>query len=192
MKSNILLTSMAALLFVSGANAMQYKPFVGATIGLQGVSYSDETEDFARVNTIDLPEDFFAFGIEGGFRFGAYNQIYNGGITINVDTTTSSDMKDRFTDARYAKISTSSLSATYDNYLRLSGDKIKRIDLVLGAGMGTMNYDIDDTTPANDDETIWSPMFAFKVGLDFELTQNITLSANTRFFAVGAHGYHVV
>ena len=182
MKSNILLTSLASLLVVSGANATEYKPFVGATMGFQGVSYSSEIEDAARDSSLNLPDNFFTFGLEGGIRYGAHSAIYNGGFTINVDTTTGSNIENKFTDAKFAEVKTFNMSATYDNYFRISGDKIKRIDLVLGAGVGTMNYDIDYKNNMIDDETVWSPMLAFKVGLDFEMTQNLTLSATTRLF----------
>ena len=184
MKTKFLFTGISALLMsVAGANAMEYRPFIGASMGLGGVKYSSEMDNFARVVEADLPTDFFAFGFEAGARFGAYSKIYNGGVTLNFDMTTSSDIENKFTSAKYGEISTLAISATYDNYFRLSGDKTSRIDLVLGAGLGTMNYDIDYKAPATSDTTVYSPMFAFKAGLDFELTKNITLSAVTRLFA---------
>ena len=192
MKTKFILTSISALLMsVAGANAMEYRPFIGASMGLGGVKYSSEMDNFARSVDADLPTDFFAFGFEAGTRFGAYSKIYNGGITLNFDMTTSSEIEDKFTSAKYGEISTLAMSATYDNYFRLSGDKKSRIDLVLGAGLGTMNYDIDYKAPAASDETVYSPMFAFKAGLDFELTKNITLSAVTRLFTPTRSHYDV-
>lgn len=184
MKTKFILTSLSALLIsVAGANAMEYRPFVGASMGLGGLKYSSEMDDHSRRASTDLPTDFFAFGFEAGTRFGEYSKIYNGGVTLNFDMTTASDMKDKFTSLKYAEISTLAISATYDNYIRLSGDKTSRIDLVLGAGLGTMKYEIDYAkfTELSDNEA-YSPMFAFKAGLDFELTKNITLSAVTRLF----------
>ena len=191
MKTNLFLSSIGAILLsVAGANAVEYRPFVGATMGVSGLHYSSETENaFANA---DLPSDFFSFGIEGGVRFGGYNEIYNGGVTLNIDMTDSQKVRDKFTNEKYADLKTFAMSATYDNYLRLSGDKTSRIDLVLGAGVGTMNYDIDFTTATGlKDTTTYSPMFAFKAALDFELTKSITLSAQTRLFVPTRSHYAV-
>ena len=191
MKTNLFLTSLGAILFsVAGANALEYRPFVGASLGLSGLKYSNAIETAALNNTADLPSDFFAFGLETGVRFGGYSKIYNGGITFNVDMTTASDIDDLFSSVKYGEIRTVGLSATYDNYLRLSGDKTSRIDLVLGAGFGTMNYEIDyEATTGLPDEKVYSPMFAFKAGLDFELTKNVALSAVSRLFVPTRSGY---
>ena len=168
----------ALMVSVAGASATEYKPFVGLTMGIQGVFYDGGMKDAE----IDLPKDFIAFGIETGTRFGSYNKIYNGGVSVNIDTTNTEKITNKFSNVEYAKIKTTTLSATYDNYLRLSGDKAKRIDFVLGAGLGAMNYHIDDVDPVESDKTVWSTSLAFKAGLDFELTKNITLSANMRVF----------
>lgn len=185
MKSNIMLTSAAALLVsVAGANAMEYRPFVGASMGLQGVVYSDSMKDLERVNGIDLPTDFFVFGIESGVRAGEYNQIYNGGLTLSATKTTYSKIQDKFTDTRLASADMFNISATYDNYIRISGDKANRIDLVLGAGLGAMAFHVDD-----DSNTQWSFAPEIKAGMDFELTHNVTLSATARAIIPTRSGY---
>ena len=97
---------------------------------------------------------------------GSYKDIYNGGFSVNIDTSDSEKMAYKFTNETYAKIKTTALTATYDNFIRISGDKTKRIDLVLGAGMGAMNYHLDSQTALATDETKWSTEFAFKAGLD--------------------------
>lgn len=183
MESKIMLTSIAALfLSVAGANATEYRPFVGFTMGLSDANYSQGMEDFALAGHIDLPEDFFNIGLEAGVRFGEYTKIYNGGVMLNLDMTTNRNFQDKFTDAKYGKIRTASMSATYDNYFRLSGDKTSRIDAVLGAGLGVMNYHIDWKSNAVNDETVYSTILVLKAGMDFELTHNITLSATGRMF----------
>ena len=69
MKSKFILTGIAALLTsVAGANALEFRPFVGATMGLQGVFYSDDAKDLERADHIDLPTSLFTFGIEGVSR----------------------------------------------------------------------------------------------------------------------------
>lgn len=184
MESKIMLTSIAALfLSVAGANATEYRPFVGFTMGLSEANYSEHAEDFALAGSFDLPEEFFNIGIEAGVRFGEYTKIYNGGVMLNLDMTTNRNIQNKFTDVKYGKARASSMSATYDNYFRLSGDKTSRIDAVLGAGLGVMNYTIDwKSTAPLDDETVYSTILVLKAGMDFELTHNITLSATGRMF----------
>ena len=189
MKSKLLLIGTTALVAsVSGANAMEYRPFVGVAMGIRGIIYDDAIEDSA---VYYLPKDFVTFGIEGGMRFGSYDKIYNGGLAINIDTSNSENVSDKFSDQTYAKIKTTALTATYDNFIRISGDKAKRIDLVLGAGLGAMNYHFDSQLVGHDDETAWSTELAFKAGLDFELTKNLTLSATMRWFVPTREHYNV-
>ena len=180
MKTKLILTSLSALLIsIAGAKAMEYRPFIGATIGMSGLGYSGATNDAALAATMDLPSDFFTYGIEGGIRLGGYNQIYNGGISMNFDFTNSEKISDTFSNEKLGELKAFAISATYDNYLRLSGDKTSRIDLVLGAGVGVMNYDMGLEDYG---ENAYSTTLAFKAGLDFELTKHITLSAQGRFF----------
>lgn len=179
MKTNFVLTSAAAvLLSVAGADALEFRPFVGATMGLEGALYSGSAKTMERTNRIDLPTDFFAFGIETGVRAGDYNDIYNGGITVSATKSTYSSVQEKYADHRIASSDLFNISATYDNFIRISGDKENRIDLVLGAGVGTMAYHIDPVGASS--ETKWSFAPELKAGMDFELTKNFTLSANIR------------
>ena len=179
MKSNVLLTSMTVLLATAaGANALEYKPFVGVNMGLQGVVYSDEAKDMERISNIDFPADFFAFGIDAGVRAGSYNRIYNGGVTLSATKSTYSKIQHKYLENRVADADLFNIATTYDNFIRISGDKDSRIDLVLGAGVGMMAYHIDPVD--GDSDTRWSFATEFKVGMDFELTKHFTLSANAR------------
>ncbi|MBR4625991.1 MAG: outer membrane beta-barrel protein [Alphaproteobacteria bacterium] len=190
MKSKIMLTSVAALLVsVAGANAMEYRPFVGATMGLQGAVYSNDAKDMERAMHIDMPTDFFVFGIESGVRAGGYNQIYNGGLTLSATKSTYSKVQDKYTDDRVASADMFNISASYDNYIRISGDKASRIDLVLGAGLGMMAYHIDPV--GADSSTKWSFAPELKAGMDFELTHNVTLSATARAIIPTRSGYEM-
>ena len=196
MKTNITLTGLTMLatsVLGSASYAQSFDParvFVGATMGFQGIKYSGEFKDGATLSAIDLPDDFFTFGIEGGVRIGAHDKIYNNGFTVSVDKTGHDGVETKFTSTRIAKMDSLNLSATFDNYLRLSGDKARRIDLVLGVGTGAMlmhtKYEHAGTmatfgeTP--DNQSDWSTIAAFKVGMDFELTQSVTLSAMARMF----------
>ena len=201
MKSNILFTSLAALTVMSGANAAQYRPvkmsygaqlrpFVGITLGMQTIDWDSQVKSDSKTLGVTLPEDFLVFGVEGGFRFGNYHEIYNGGLTLNFDMTIPDDVETTISHIKIAEISTYSISGTYDNYIRLSGDQSRRIDLVLGAGIGAINertsWDHVGTettfggTPA--DENDWAGMFVLKAGIDFEVTKYIILSAQTRAF----------
>lgn len=181
--NNLFLTSVSALLLsVAGANAMTIRPFVGATMGLTGAVYTSAAKDASMINTFDLPNDFFTFGIEAGARFGEYTKIYNGGLSLNFDKTTYSNVSNKFTNEKLEKFDLMGFSATYDNYIRISGDKASRIDLVLGAGLAEFGHHTDFVDPAFEDTTMYSMAFALKAGLDFELTKHISLSAMTRMF----------
>lgn len=186
MTSKIFLTSIATVLAtVMGANATTIRPFAGATMGLQGAYYNSKLDS----SNIDSPKDSITFGLEAGARFGEYNEIYNYGFSVNYDNSSREKIKEKWTDVTVAKINTNVFSATFDNYLRLSGDKMKRIDLVLGAGLGMMEYNADWT--AKSDDTRWSSLVELKAGLDFELTHNITLSAQTRLFVPMRDAYGI-
>lgn len=190
--NNLFLTSVSALLLsVAGANAMTIRPFVGATMGLGGVIYSSAAKDLQTLNSFDFPNDFFVFGVETGARFGEYNKIYNGGFSLNFDKSTKSNVTDTFSDAKRAEFDLMDLSATYDNYIRISGDKASRIDLVLGAGIGESNYKIDYVDALVNDEKTYSMSFVLKAGMDFELTKHITLSAMARMFLPTRSAYYM-
>lgn len=179
MKSNVLLTSMTVLLATAaGANALEYKPFVGVNMGSQGVVYSDEAKDTERISNIDFPADFFVFGIDAGVRAGSYNRIYNGGVTLSATKSTYSKIQHKYLENRVASADLFNIVATYDNFIRISGDKENRIDLVLGVGAGATAYHINPTN--GDSNTKWSFAPEFKVGMDFELTKHFTLSATVR------------
>ena len=184
MKSKIMLLSIPAMLVAMGsANATTFRPFVGATMGLQGIMYSDGTKDDERNLDYDLPESLFTYGFEGGFRFGDHSKIYNGGVSLNLDMSTEADIDAKFSDIKKAELTTNTISATYDNYIRISGDKASRIDLVLGAGFGSTSARIEDSNdPIIKSGTEHSGVFALKAGLDFELSEHFTLSAMSRLF----------
>lgn len=177
MKSKYILTSLAILSATTfTANATTIRPFVGATMGVQNVVYADAGKDFEKSEHVDLPTDFFTFGLEAGARFGEYDKIYNYGFSLNVDKSTYSKIKNKFTDHTYANLDNFAISSTFDNYIRLKSNK--RIDLVLGAGLGAFAYHTDK----GEDKTLYSFTPVIKVGLDFELTNHITLSGIARVF----------
>lgn len=178
MKSSIVLTSAAALLVSAGANALEYKPFVGATLGLQGAIYSDVAKNLEKTDKFDFPTDFFVFGLNAGVRAGSYFDIYNGGVTLSATKSTYSSAEKKFVDERVASMDTFNVSMTYDNYLRISGDKESRIDVVLGAGFGSMATHYDGFGSGS--HTKWSFAPELKVGLEFELSEHVLLSADFR------------
>lgn len=181
MKSKIILTSATALLVsAAGANALEYKPFVGATMGFQGAMYSASAEDMERIQSVDLPTDFFVFGLETGVRAGSYFDIYNGGLTLSATKSTYSRVQRKYVEERFASADLFNVSMTYDNYIRISGDKDSRIDFVIGAGFGSMAYHYD--VAGGDSRTKWSFAPEIKLGLDFELAEHVILSANFRTF----------
>ena len=171
---------------------MDLRPFVGITAGITDIDYSTEMDVAARDAALDMPTDFFALGIEGGFRFGDYNRIYNGGMSLNFDMTDVKKIQNITTNEKFGELRTFAMSATYDNYIRISGDKISRIDIVFGAGLGTTNYNIQYENALNlSDTTVWSTMLAFKAGMDFSLTKNVILSGTMRVFTPTRSHYAV-
>nr|MBQ0091610.1 hypothetical protein [Candidatus Enterousia merdequi] len=203
MKTNILLPTLTALFVATGANAAQYRPvkmsygaqtrpFIGVTLGAQTLNWKDTYKNAADIDDITMPQDFFSFGIETGFRFGNYHEIYNGGLSLNFDISTGDNAEYYPSYIKVSENKNMSISATYDNYIRLSGDKLKRIDLVLGFGGGAFDeitdYDHLGTStlfpeyPFPSDDNSWSAAVALKAGFEFEITENISLSTNARMF----------
>lgn len=190
MKISSILTGVSALvLSVAGANAETIKPFAGLTLGLQGVGYSDEADGLSKQNAYSLPNDYINFGIEGGIRFGEYNEIYNGGLTVAVDFSDVAKIGKTFSEAQVGKLYTRALSMTYDNYIRISGDKSSRIDLVLGVGAGETYYKLTFDNGLSG-HSMYSPSFVFKAGMDFELSEHFILSGVARLFTPTSSHYY--
>ena len=188
----MIMPCMATALMGFSANAIDIKPFVGGNLAINGVAYSDDTEDAMDYAGIDLPDAFFGLGFEAGVKF-ATDNLYNAAITFAYDYAFNSDADiDRATKDYISSLETgvSAYSFTFDNYLRVSGDAKHRQDIVLGVGLGNatervkMNttllgqtnglYDIDD----DDDGTV----VVLKVGYNYKISDHADWYINGRWF----------
>ena len=174
------------------ANAADIKPFVGGNLAINGVSYSDDTKDAMDNVGIDLPETFFGLGFEAGVKF-ATDNLYNAAVTFAYDYAFDAEADiDSFTKDYISSLDTgfSAISATFDNYLRVSGEAKHRQDIVLGSGLGNATerikmttttlgkanglYDIDE----DDDGTV----VVLKVGYNYQISNHLDWYVNGRWF----------
>jgi len=86
----MIMPCMATALMGFSANAIDIKPFVGGNLAINGVAYSDDTEEVTDDLGIDLPDAFFGLGFEAGVKF-ATDNLYNAAITFAYDYAFSAD-----------------------------------------------------------------------------------------------------
>ena len=182
-----------SILAVESANASDIKLFVGGNIALNSASWDEKVDKtFSNMN-LSLPDDFFGLGAEAGVRLKT-NGIYNPGVTLAYDYAF-----DSASDIKYPAnnifssldVGFSAISATFDNYIRFSGNSAKRSDIVLGIGLanGTERVNVRYTPVAHllgyvDEKGKDNGTFVvLKAGFNFELTKNVDFYANGRFFA---------
>ena len=178
---------------ISPALAVNVKPFIGANLGITGVAYDEDIYDENSDAGIDMPEAFLGTGIEAGIIFQT-PRIYNAGITVAYDYAfdTEADLDYYAEDAiDYWKQGFSAVSATFDNYLRVSGDAKHRQDIVLGIGLGRANsrfhmrttpygrtLGLEDIKDNDDDDTI----VVFKIGYNYRVSSHFDWYLNGRWF----------
>ena len=139
MKKSMII-GMVSLLAINNANALEVRPFIGGNLAINGVVWDDTLRSGLKEDIGVLPAIFAGAGIEGGVRF-ATDNIYNAGITLAGDYLFESevdlneDMEDYISsiDTSFAIA-----SVTFDNYLRVSGTKEHRRDIVLGFGVANI------------------------------------------------------
>ena len=173
------------------ANAIDIKPFVGGNLAINGVVYSNDAKDATDYMGIDLPDGFFGYGLEAGVKF-ATDNIYNAAITFAYDYVFSADadinsfMKDYIV---CTDIGFSAISATFDNYLRVSKDAKHRQDIVLGLGFGQATERLSIMTTAfgkmngadDIDEKDKGTIVLLKIGYNYQITNQADWYVNGRF-----------
>ena len=181
-----------SMLVANSAMATEIKPFIGANLAINGVVWSHDAERATEDMGIDLPEAFLGLGLEMGVKF-VNDNIYNAGLIFAYDYAFNSKAKlDSNIKDYYYKVTTgfSSIAITFDNYIRVSGEKAHRKDVVVGIGlargterisMKTTYYgytsgleDIDD----DDDGTF----ILLKAGYNHQLSDNVDFYTNGRAF----------
>jgi hypothetical protein len=188
----IIVIGAVSILAVNSAMSMEVRPFIGGNLSINGVVWDNELRKEAKANIGKLPEAFIGFGLEAGARFATTN-IYNAGITLAYDymfdseTDINDDMKDYISSF---DIGFSAISITFDNYIRVSGKKEHRRDIVIGLGVAsaTERVHLDPTSQgenlgleeekSDDDGT----RVVFKVGYNHQIARNADWYVNGRAF----------
>lgn len=182
----------ASILTINSALATEIKPFIGVNLALNGISWNGKVEKPLKDANMDLPTSFFGLGAEAGVRLKT-DGIYNPGITLAYDYAfdSSADIKWPANEVFYSfDAGFSAISATFDNYIRFSGNAEKRSDVVLGIGLANATERIEMRTTAyaktlgymdekgKDDGTF----IVLKAGFNFELSDKIDFYTNGRWF----------
>lgn len=188
----LIIIGTAFVLSINSAIAMDIRPFVGGNVSINGVVWDNEVRKDAKENIGKLPEVFIGLGLEAGARFVTTN-IYNAGITLAYDyvfdseTDINDDMKDYISllDTGF-----SAISITFDNYIRVSGKKEHRRDIVIGLGGASATERLHfNPTPRGEevgleeqkiDDT--GTRIVFKVGYNHQIARNADWYVNGRAF----------
>ena len=156
------------------ANAADIKPFVGGNLAINGVSYSDDLDDLCDELGIELPESFMGLGLEAGIKFAA-DRIYNAALTFSYDYVFDETIESDESYWYRPEIGFSSISVTYDNYLRVSGNAEYRQDIVLGGGLANAT---ERVAGEKSDEI----RIVFKIGYNRQISEFADLYFNGRCF----------
>ncbi len=149
MKKLFLTTGLLAVFSVPAFAEIKWS--IGGGVGYATPIFSDIIDDLIDEDFAEDKSGTLSFNITGGMRFGERDKIYNGGVSATYSYMSDlGHLKDGYNNPYYmdATLDFSSFYLTYDNYIRLSGDAERRIDLVasLGFGMGWINESITSGT----------------------------------------------
>lgn len=180
---------MFSMLNITSAFAMDIRPFIGLNIAANAASWQDEADAAAKNLGVDLPTGFYGLGLDAGVVF-ANDNIYNAGVALSYDYAFDSNADLSVAgklNFHSVKAGFSALSATFDNYIRVSNSESKRKDIVIGVGIARMEErmeikptvligwpDIKDKYHEN--------VFVFKFGYNQQLETNLDWYINTRWF----------
>ena len=188
----IIVIGAVSILAVNSAMSMEVRPFIGGNLSISGVVWDDTLRSEIKEDIGVLPAIFAGAGIEGGVRF-ATDNIYNAGITLAGDYLFESevdlneDMEDYINslDTSFAIA-----SATFDNYLRVSGTKEHRRDIVLGFGVANITewVHLDPTQYGKNsglEEERWhdnGTAIVLKIGYNHQIAKKLDWYVNGRAF----------
>jgi len=191
MKESIIIGAIS-ILAVNSAMAMEVRPFIGGNLSINGVVWDNELRKEIKEDIGKLPEVFIGVGLEAGARFATTN-IYNAGITLAYDymfdseTDINNNMKDYISSI---DVGFSAISITFDNYIRVSGKKEHRRDIVIGLGVASATERVHfeptsqgkniglEEEKTDDDGT----RVVFKVGYNHQIARNADWYVNGRAF----------
>ena len=137
MKKLVLMTGILSVLSAPAMAAPKW--YIGANIGYAAPVLSDDLEDL-------IDDDFFAndsgtllTSLTGGMRFGQHDKIYNGGVSLTLSYMPKIlDLTDGDTNPYYMDVNgdLTALYASYNNYIRISGESKCRTDFIISLGFG--------------------------------------------------------
>ncbi len=137
MKKIFLTTGLLSVLVMPAM--AETKWFVGAGVGYAEPVFSDNVDDLIDDDYLDDNSGTLSLALTAGMRFGEYEKIYNGGVSL---TWQNMSGLGELTDgpmsayALEADLDFMALYLTYDNYIRISGDAKCRTDFIISVGLG--------------------------------------------------------
>lgn len=172
--------------------SMNIKPFVGGNLAVNGVVWADDVKDPMDAAGIDLPTSLFGIGFEAGVKFNREN-MYIPALTVAYDYMFNSEADiDAVTKPNISSfdVGFSAISATFDNYLRVSGNSRHRQDIILGIGLGSATERVTMKTTslgkangyADIDEDENGTIFIFKIGYNYQISNHVDWYLNGRWF----------
>lgn len=174
------------------AYSMNIKPFVGGNLAVNGVVWADDVKDPMDAAGIDLPTSLFGIGFEAGVKFNREN-MYIPALTVAYDYMFNSEADiDAVTKPNISSfdVGFSAISATFDNYLRVSGNSRHRQDIIFGIGLGSATERVTMKTTslgkangyADIDEDENGTIFIFKIGYNYQISNHVDWYLNGRWF----------
>lgn len=147
MKKLFLTTGLLSILAMPAMAETKF--FLGANVGLAGPVFSDDVESMIDDGFFKSDRGTATLSGAGGLRFGEYNSVYNGGVTATllymprvgyITDGPNFILEDSYGNFYRAnmigEIDLTTLYFTYDNYIRLSDYKGRRLDFVVSFGLG--------------------------------------------------------
>lgn len=168
----IFLVTTAVALFTAPVLA-ETKWFVGANLGYAEPILSDELDDQIDDKLWDDDSGTLAVSLTGGMRFGEFDKIYNGGVSVTLSympdlmRLSDGDMNPYYMDA---ELDFTTLYISYDNYIRLSGDFKYRTDFIasVGLGVGWLDETLDVNGYGRESYSDEGMLLVLKFGFDGE------------------------
>ena len=194
MKKFLTSAIIASLFGITNANATEIKPFIGANLGITSAAWTDVLERMSE-RLWELPKTFWGFGIDAGVKF-AKDKMYNCGLTLAYDyindskAKINSDVKPLISSVKFGF---SVVSATFDNYLRISGTEQNREDIVISLGLASIKekaYMLPTSLGfANGVEKVdgsdTGGAFVFKIGYNSKIDDRWGWNISGRWFVQG-------
>ncbi len=153
--------------------------YIGANLNYNIASYNFE------VPYTKFPESYFGLGLELGARFGEYNNIWNGGVSVSYDYLSESEIN--VLGYKIGTLGFSSIGLNFDNYIKILEQDNKRCDFILGIGISQaiMKTSIDFNDYGYDmqeKEQEKGNALVFKIGTNMQIDKGFDWYITSRWF----------